>query len=136
MSGGEQIEVSLREALATAPIRVVAAYLYGSVARGTATSASDVDVAVLLRDSPPPTLEGHLLDFEGVLERAVGCPVQVVVLNTAPVDLVHRVLRDGRLVLERDRSARIRFEVKARNEYFDLLPILREYRRPRHSPAR
>jgi hypothetical protein len=45
------------------------------------------------------------------------------------VDLAHRVLRDGLLLLERDRSARIRFEVRARNEYFDLLPHLRRYRR-------
>jgi hypothetical protein len=51
------------------------------------------------------------------------------VLNTAPPDLVHRVLRDGVLVLERDASARIRFEVRARNEYFDLRPRLDEYRR-------
>jgi hypothetical protein len=30
---------------------------------------------------------------------------------------------------DRNPSARIRFEVKARNEYFDLLPYLRQYRR-------
>jgi uncharacterized protein len=53
------------------------------------------------------------------------------VLNEAPADLVHRVLRDGQLIFEADRSARIRFEVRRRNEYFDLLPILTEYRRPR-----
>ena len=36
-------------------------------------------------------------------------PIQLVVLNGAPPDLVHRVLRDGQLLCERDRSARIRF---------------------------
>jgi hypothetical protein len=35
----------------------------------------------------------------------------------------------GRLVLERDRAARIRFEVRSRNQYFDLAPIRRLYRR-------
>ncbi len=54
---------------------------------------------------------------------------RLVVLNRAPPDLVHRVLRDGKLVLDRSPSKRIRFEVKARNEFFDLLPILRQYRR-------
>jgi hypothetical protein len=39
------------------------------------------------------------------------------------------VLRDGLLVLDRDPSVRIRFEVRARNEYFDLLPFLLRYRR-------
>lgn len=55
-------------------------------------------------------------------------------LNGAPADLVHRVLRDGVLVHEADRSGRIRFEVAKRNEYFDLLPILRRYRRLEGAP--
>ncbi len=39
------------------------------------------------------------------------------------------MLRDGILVVDRDPSRRIEFEVRRRNEYFDLLPVLREYRR-------
>ncbi len=65
------------------------------------------------------------------LEQATGRQVDLVVLNGAPVDLVHRVLRDGVLLLDRDPAARLRFEVNARNRFFDLLPVLREYRRPR-----
>ena len=57
--------------------------------------------------------------------------VDVVVLNSAPSDLVHRVLRDGILVLERDRAARVRFEVRSRNDYFDMLPIRNACRHPR-----
>jgi len=86
-------------------------------------------VAVLYSGALPSTLGSPALTLEGELERLLGRPVEVVVLNSAPVDLVHRVLRDGRLVFEGDRSARIAFEVKARNEYFDLFPILRRYRR-------
>jgi hypothetical protein len=63
------------------------------------------------------------------LERELSRPADVVVLNRAPADLVHRVLRDGILVCENDPSLRIRFEVAKRNEYFDLLPMLRRYRR-------
>jgi len=47
----------------------------------------------------------------------------------APTDLVHRVLRDGSLLVDRDKPMRIRFEVDARNRYFDLQPFLRRYRR-------
>ena len=113
------------------PANVLAVWLFGSIARGTETPRSDVDVAVLLSVPPPATLEGQPFDLQFAFETALGVPVDLVVLNTAPADLVHRVLRDGRLLLDRDRSVRIRFEVRARNEYFDLLPILREYRRPR-----
>ena len=71
----------------------------------------------------------------------LGVPYQLMTLDRAknehraPTDLVHRVLRDGRLVLERDRSARIAFEVRARNEYFDMQPILRRYRGQRGRAA-
>jgi hypothetical protein len=54
--------------------------------------------------------------------------VDLVVVNRAPPDLVHRILRDGERVFERDASARIQFEIRARNEYFDLLPYITEYR--------
>ena len=38
-------------------------------------------------------------------------------------------MRDGKLLLDRDENRRIAFEVRARNEYFDLLPYLDQYRR-------
>jgi len=50
-------------------------------------------------------------------------------MNRAPADLRVRVLRDGVLLADRDPPLRIRFEVQTRNEWFDLQPILREYRR-------
>lgn len=121
----------VRAALERAPAHIVAAFVFGSVARGTAGPSSDVDVAILQARDPEPSYAALPLRLEGDLERALGRRVDLVVLNVAPVDLVHRVLRDGVLVLDRDRSLRIAFEVRARNAYFDLLPILRQYRRGR-----
>jgi predicted nucleotidyltransferase len=112
-----------------ADTRVAAVYLFGSRARGTARPESDVDLGVLYRAKPSPTLLGQPFAEQVELSAAIGKPVDLVVMNTAPADLVHRVLRDGQLLLEVDRSLRIAFEVKVRNEYFDLLPILQRYRR-------
>ncbi len=107
---------------------VMAVYLFGSTARGTARVGSDIDVAVLFDSPPPRALGGPRMVIEGELEQALGRPVDLVVLNNAPVDLRARVLRDGRLLVERDPSARIVFEVRTRNEAFDLEPALTRYR--------
>jgi uncharacterized protein len=109
--------------------RVACAYLYGSTARGEACAASDIDIAVLFRETPPATLEGLGFDIAGEIERVLGKPVDIVVLNRASPDLVHRILRDGLLVHESDRRMRVAFETRKRAEYFDLLPYLRQYRR-------
>jgi len=119
----------VRAILETASRDVVAAYLYGSHARGTAKPGSDLDLALLLTAPPASTLRSVARDMEDALERILRIPVEAVVLNRAPADLVHRVLRDGILVLDRDRAARLRFEVRSRNEYFDLAPLRRLYRR-------
>jgi predicted nucleotidyltransferase len=132
---GQSVFEALRTALASPPPGLVCAYLFGSQARGNARPGSDIDVAVLFKQDPPRTLEGLHLALADDLSAAVGRPVDLVVLNRAPVDLVHRVLRDGVLLLDLNPSARIRFEVRARNEYFDLLPHLQRYRRTRRGAA-
>jgi predicted nucleotidyltransferase len=119
----------LRDRLAREGEPLIAAYLYGSRARGEAREGSDVDLGLLYRRQPEPTLESAPRRLEDELEQDLGLPVEVLVLNDAPADLVRRVLRDGVLLLDHDRAARLRFEVDAWNRYFDLLPILELYRR-------
>ena len=103
---------------------IAAAYLFGSLAQGQATSRSDIDVAVLLKQVPKQ-LGGttdrqlRLMDaFRGFADREV----DVVILNTAPPVLKDQVLRYGRRLYERDRQARIEFEVRAGQEYADAIP--------------
>jgi uncharacterized protein len=127
----QDLDARLARVLAGRPERIAAVYAFGSVARGAARPASDLDVGVLFVEPPPATLDGLPVDLQDALTRAAGRTVDLVVLNTAPVDLVHRVLRDGRLVHETDRSRRIAFEVRSRALYFDLLPVLRQYRAAR-----
>lgn len=108
---------------------IACGYLFGSVTRGEASEKSDIDIAVLYRHSPTPGFDAVGVPLAGELERLLGKPVDVVVMNSAPVDLIHRILRDGILIFDRDPVFRVRFEVIARNKYFDLKPILDRYRR-------
>lgn len=109
---------------------VAAVYLFGSVARGESRPGSDLDVAVLLEPAPERgTFESLRLELRVELESELGQEIDFVVLNFASPDLTRRVLRDAALVIEPDPSARVRFEVRARNEYWDLKRYLDEYRR-------
>ncbi len=130
MKSREEIVRALREHLDAHHPEVVTAYLHGSLARGEA-APRDVDVAVLLREDPPRTLAGLRVDLRDELTELLGADVDLAILNRASADFVHRVLVDRTMILDRDPSARIRFEVRKRNEYFDLLPHLRRYRRSR-----
>lgn len=109
---------------------VVAAYLFGSVARGEARANSDVDVAVLLAAGEPADAKSHdaLFALQDDLEERLHRRVDLVAMNGAPLDLLHRVLRDGVLVGDADPARRAEFEVQVRTQYLDFLPLLLRYR--------
>lgn len=109
---------------------VVAAYLFGSVARGEARRGSDVDVAVLLAKGAPRAACDYdpVFRMQDELAHRLGRDVDLVVMNDAPLDLLHRVLRDGVLVHDQDTMRRKEFELRVRTQYFDFLPLLRRYR--------
>jgi len=130
----ETLEAALGRELSARARGLTAAYLFGSAARGELRPDSDIDLALLYAEPPQASLEAQPFALAAEIASVVGRPIDAIVLNSAPVDLIHRVLRDGRLLVETDRSARIAFEVRARNEYFDLLPTLRRYRRQGASP--
>ncbi len=119
----------------TAEPAIVAAWLFGSTARGTERPGSDVDIAVLTSRRADHTIADLWLELRADLAGLVGREVDLVVMDDAPADLAHRVMRDGVILVDRDRSARIRFEVAARNRFFDMTPIWDEYRRARPRPT-
>ncbi|MEJ5199650.1 MAG: nucleotidyltransferase domain-containing protein [Anaerolineae bacterium] len=104
---------------------IVAAYLFGSLAEGRATPRSDIDIAVLLNRIPDDELGdlGRRLRLMEEFRRFADREVDVVILNTAPPLLRYQVLRHGRRLFERDRRARVEFEVRTGQEYEDLKPI-------------
>lgn len=109
---------------------VDAAYVYGSVARGTVTPFSDVDVALLLTTPLPPYEQLKLeLTIQGEIEAASGLsPVDVRAINQAPLMVQGRIVQEGVLLYERDRARRVAFEVATRKRYFDFAPAARRLR--------
>ena len=109
---------------------VAAAYVVGSVARGTMTPFSDVDIAVLLATPATPyeRLETELA-IQGDIETASGfSPVDVRAIDQAPLLVQGRIVQQGILLYEGDRARRIAFEVATRKRYFDFAPVARRLR--------
>lgn len=107
------------------------AYVFGSVARGRARPASDVDVAVLFAGEPAPATLDRLAED---LEEAVGRRVDLVDLAKAPPLLAHQVVSKGSCVVCRQPSERAAFETRTVLRYLDtahLRKIQHEYLRKR-----
>ena len=106
---------------------VVAAFLIGSQARGSAGPLSDVDVAIL--HAPGLTSRERLelrLYLGSSAAAALGTPeIDIVLLNGAPPLLRHRALRDGIRLLDHSPEKRIDFEVRTLNDYVDTEPLRR-----------
>jgi hypothetical protein len=111
----------LRRVLLAEP-RVAYALVFGSAARGSSHAHSDVDVAVGVR--PGPRLSAlEVGTLAARLEAVAKRPIDLVILDEAPPPLAYRVFRDGKVILERDRSALVERRARAILEYLDFQPI-------------
>ena len=103
--------------------------VFGSVARGDDRPDSDVDIAVLvsdhvIQDDPFRYRLELMTGLMAVLRRN---DIDLILLNQAPPLLAHRVLKNGKLIFERSASARVAFQVRTVNRYFDTLPMRKLY---------
>lgn len=104
---------------------ILFAYLYGSWAKGTAGYLSDVDVGMGVRGRLSP-FQRHRLRLKVMSELSEALhqdKVDVVSLVDVPTLLQHRILSEGRLLFSKDERARIRWEVRAMQAYFDTMPM-------------
>lgn len=108
---------------------VVAAYLFGSLAQSRTNPRSDIDIAILLNSTSPGRELERRLQLMGELRRFADREVEVVILNSSPPLLRHQVLRYGRRLYERDRQARVEFEVQAGKAYSDFQIVRRFFQR-------
>jgi len=124
-----RVQEALPSVLARYP--VVVAYVYGSVARGTVLPTSDVDIALVLTEPLPPYERLQLeLTIEGEVEEASGIsPIDVRVINDAPLLVKGRIVQEGIRVYEGDRQKRIAFEVLTLEQYHDFQPFIRPLQR-------
>jgi hypothetical protein len=106
---------------------VVFAYLFGSQVSGKIGKLSDIDVAVYVDLTKTIQnyfdlrlrLWGELIDFLKTDK------LDLIVLNNAPPLLAHRILKQGNLLVCKNKRIRIAYEVKAILGYLDWQPFLK-----------
>jgi uncharacterized protein len=104
---------------------IAAAYLFGSLAQGTATPHSDVDIAILLALSDDQEqLAMRRLELIAGLSPYANRQMDVVVLNQASLLLRHEVLLHGRRLYEGNRLKRVEFEVRTHKLFNDVRPMM------------
>lgn len=117
----EEQEVEAAVAEAVAALREAGArfaFMHGSRAAGTARPDSDVDVAAWWGESAPQS-------YDVLLPPGV----DLLVLDSAPLELRGRVAQHGQLLFSDDEVARVRWVATTRKIYFDELPrIMRSHR--------
>ncbi|MBI4774510.1 MAG: nucleotidyltransferase domain-containing protein [Deltaproteobacteria bacterium] len=111
-------------------LAVRSAYVFGSVATGFERVHSDVDVTVRVdRGLTPVEMFDLRLKIADALEDLLGRPVDVVVLNTASLKMIHQVMTTGRRLYAADPEEETAFRLQKRKEYFDFQYYLKDDRK-------
>jgi uncharacterized protein len=93
------------------------AYLFGSEARGDSTAASDVDVAILTKQTL--TLDKQLEVTSG-LSDLLKREIDLVQLRDATEVFRAQVIRDGKLIYASDFNTKAEFEMRSIVDYIHL----------------
>ena len=105
------------------------AYLFGSLARGTATTQSDVDVGISLGRRMNADEKGKLIGDIGAL---LGRPVDLIDLETANGALLGCIFKEGIRVVD-DAAVRERIAANRANWQTDVAPYLERLRAERRA---
>lgn len=98
---------------------VIFAYLFGGLAAGRLKPLSDVDVAVYLRNLDDPA-EYKLTLFDRLTNALGTGELDLVFLNTAPINLGGRILQHRQVLADKEPFRRHLYESLTLREFFDF----------------
>jgi len=103
---------------------ILFAYLYGSYATQTTLPDSDIDIAVYLKEE---NMDYYLKKDEELLGSIPNDNIDIRILNTMPLLLKFRVIKEGKIIFSQDEQKRVDFEYDVMERYFELKPYIDEY---------
>jgi len=107
---------------------IVFSYIFGSTALGATNRESDIDIAVYLNTNRVKETFTKRLQLIEKLQSFLQRPCDVVVLNElGSIFFKFVIIKEGKLIFERDHGQRVDFELKTMQEYYDFQPFLDAY---------
>jgi len=104
------------------------AYIHGSFV--TEEYFADIDIAIFLSNEVFVSKEHALrqeIEIEMSLQKEVGYPVDVPIINSAPLSFCYNVLKNGKMLCSRDEELRVNFVTRTIDNYIDFLPHRKRY---------
>jgi len=100
---------------------VVFAYIYGSFVEGL--PFHDIDVGIYISKIDEKEASSYNLALGQALSKEIQMPVDVRILNFAPVLFLYHVIR-GNVIFDRDEETRSRVVERTIQRYLDLKPMI------------
>ena len=104
---------------------IIFAYIFGSFVRDE--KFSDIDIGVFCNEKiskEPLTFE---FDLEEEIKSFTNLPVDVRIINHAPLSFVYHVIKEGILIIDKDAGKRADFEGIIFKKYLDFAFFRRQY---------
>lgn len=99
-------------------------YAFGSFVSGK--KYSDIDLAVLLTEDADDAFS-YESDLEIQLEEMVSIPIDLRILNNAPLSFCYSVIQTGKVILDKKPDVRSDFESRVIRQYLDFAYFQRRY---------
>jgi len=109
--------------------KIIAGYLFGSLAKGDFHQKSDIDLAIMI---DPSRIRDFSLDERLSLEVDLTLFLEtenfdLVVINRAPLVLQFRIISGGKVIYKKDDDLYTSVEEIIMERYYDFLPALRKF---------
>jgi predicted nucleotidyltransferase len=105
---------------------IIFAYLFGSF--NSQESFHDIDIGVFISLNEPKVLEIEL-ELERELGDMIHMPVDVRIMNEAPLSFNYQVIKGGITIVDKNKDMRADFEGLVFKKYFDFQHLRNEYLR-------
>lgn len=103
-------------------------YLFGSQVRKKTNYESDVDLAIYLDEKKIKDYFKKRLYLIEAIQSILKKTTEVVILNeTRSILLKFVIIKEGKIIFEKDHKVRVDFELKTMQEYYDFQPFLEAY---------